>query len=83
MYSMSDFIRKHDNDNKVKNAIADCIVKNMTKEVALDVLAEDMQKRLYDFIFSSEDLDIDDGSNVKRDFTKAIKDVLSEYFHTK
>ena len=55
----------------------------MTKEIALDTLAEDIQKRLYDFIYDSEELDIDDGSNVKRDFTKAIRNILSEYFESK
>lgn len=80
MYSIDEFIRKNDTENKVKNAIADCLVKNMTKEVALDVLANDLQKRLYDFIYDSEELDIDDGSNVQRDFVKAIREILEEYF---
>ena len=52
----------------------------MTKEVALDILADDIQKRLYDFIWSSDEIDIDDGSNVRRDFVKAIKNILTEYF---
>lgn len=79
-YSLDEFVRKHDKDNKVKKAIAECLTENMTKEVALDVLANDIQKRLYDFIWDSDELDIDDGSNVRRDFIKAIRDILSEYF---
>ena len=80
-YSLDDFIRKNDKEGKVKSAIADCLVENMPKEVAVDVLANDIQKRLYDFIWSSDELDIDDGSNVQRDFTKAIKNILEEYFY--
>lgn len=56
MYSIDEFIRKNDTNNKIKNAIADCLVENMTKEVALDILANDLQKRLYDFIYDSEEL---------------------------
>lgn len=84
-YTINEFIRKNDTDNKVKNAIAECLAENMNKELALDTLSEDLQKRLYNFIWSSEELDIDNGSNIQRDFTKAIKDILSEYFkaHTK
>ena len=80
MYTIDEFIRKNDIENNVKRAIANCLTKNITKEVALDVLANDLQVRLYDFIYDSEDLDIDDGSNVRRDFIKAIKDILTEYF---
>ena len=54
----------------------------MTKEVALDILANDLQKRLYDYIWSSDDLDIDDGSNVQRDFIKEIRNILGEYFES-
>ena len=80
MYTIDEFIRKNDTENNVKKAIANCLTENITKEVALDVLANDLQVRLYDFIYDSEDLDIDDGSNVRRDFIKAIKDILTEYF---
>lgn len=80
MYTIDEFIRKNDTENKIKRAIANCLAENMTKEVALDILANDLQKRLYDFIYDNEALDIDDGSNVQRDFTKAIKDILEEYF---
>ena len=80
MYTIDEFIRKNDIENNVKRAIANCLTENITKEVALDVLANDLQVRLYDFIYDSEDLDIDDGSNVRRDFIKAIKDILTEYF---
>lgn len=80
MYLLSDFIRKYDKDNKVKKAIANCIAGNMTKEIAIDILSKDLQERLYDFIFDSEELDIDDGSNVERDFINTIKNILSEYF---
>ena len=80
MYSLDKFIRKNDSDNKIKTAIADCITENMTKEIAIDTLAEDLQIRLYDFISDSEDLSIDDGSNIRRDFTNAIRNILLEYF---
>ena len=80
MYTIDEFIRKNDIENNVKRAIANCLTENITKEVALDVLANDLQVRLYDFVYDSEDLDIDDGSNVRRDFIKAIKDILTEYF---
>ena len=80
MYTIDEFIRKNDIENNVKRAIANWLTENITKEVALDVLANDLQVRLYDFIYDSEDLDIDDGSNVRRDFIKAIKDILTEYF---
>ena len=79
-YSLDNFIRENDTDNKVKKAIADCITENITKEIAIDTLAHDLQKRLYDFIDDSEDLWIDDGSNVQRDFTKTIINILTEYF---
>lgn len=79
-YSLDEFVRKNDKEEKIKNAIANCLIENMTKEVALDILADDIQKRLYDFIWSSDELDIDDGSNIRRDFVKAIKNILEEYF---
>ena len=79
-YSLDEFVRKNDKEGKIKNAIANCLIENMTKEVALDILADDIQKRLYDFIWSSDELDIDDGSNIRRDFVKAIKNILEEYF---
>ena len=72
-YSIDEFIRKHDKEGNVKKAIADCLTQNMTKEVALDILAHDLQVRLYDYIWSDPDLNIDDGSNVRSDFTKEIK----------
>lgn len=78
--SLDEFVRKNDTDGKIKKAIGDCITENMTKEIALDILANDLQIRLYDFIFNSEELDIDDGSNVQRAFIRAIRDILSEYF---
>lgn len=81
--TVSEFIQANDKENKVKKAIADCITENMTKEIALDVLSEDIQKRLYDFISYDEELDIDNGDNTKRIFTKAIRDILSEYFDNK
>ena len=73
MYSLDGFIRENDSDNMVKKAIADCIIKNMTKEIAIDILSQDLSKRLEDYLF-------DDGSNVQRDFTKAIENILTEYF---
>lgn len=79
-HTLDSFIRENDKENKVKKAIVECLTENMTKEVALDTLANDLQKRLYDYIWSSDDLDIDDGSNVQRDFIKEIKRILSEYF---
>lgn len=79
-HSLADFIRNHDTNGTVKKSIADCICKNMSRDVALDTLAEHLQKDLYDYISDSEDLDIDDGSNVRRDFTKTIRNILAEYF---
>ena len=73
MYSLDDFIRANDSDNIVKKAIADCIIENMTKEIAIDILAQDLSKRLEDYLF-------DDGSNVLRDFNRDINDILTEYF---
>lgn len=80
MYTLDGFIRANDKENKVKKAIVECLTQNMTKEVALDTLADELRKRLYGFVWDSDELDIDDGSNVRRDFTKAIRDILSEYF---
>lgn len=82
MYSLDNFIRENDTEDKVKKAIIDCLVKNMTEEVAIEILSNDLQKRLYDFIYTSEELSIDDGSNVERDFKKTIKDILLEYFNS-
>lgn len=83
MYTLDEFIRINDKENKVKKAIVECLTENMTKDIALDVLVNDLQKQLYDFIYDSEDLDIDNGSNIKRDFTKAIRNILNEYFDIK
>lgn len=80
MYSLDKFIRENDTDGKVKEAIVSCLMGNMTKEIALDTLANDLQKRLYDFISDSETMDIDSGSNVERAFTSAILTILKEYF---
>ena len=79
-HTLDGFIRENDKEGKVKKAIVDCLTENMTKEVALDILANDLQKRLYDYIWSSDDLDIDDGSNVQRDFIKEIRNILGKYF---
>ena len=81
-HTLDGFIRENDKENKVKKAIIECLTENMTKEVALDILANDLQKRLYDYIWHSDDLYIDDGSNVQRDFIKEIKRILGEYFDT-
>ena len=81
MYSLDRFIRENDTDGKVKEAIVNCLVENMTKEIALETLANDLQKRLYDFIFDSETMDIDSGGNVERAFTATILTILEEYFH--
>lgn len=78
--TLDSFIRENDKEGKIKNAISSCIMENMTKEVALNTLANDLQKRLFDFIYKSSDLDIDDGSNVERDFKDAILEILKEYF---
>lgn len=80
MHTIDEFIRKNDTENKVKHAIADCLAKNMTKEISLDVLANGLQKRLYDFIDGNEGVDIDDDSNVQRDSVKTIRKILEEYF---
>lgn len=81
-HTLDGFIRENDKEGKVKKAIVDCLTANMTKEVALDILANDLQKRLYDYIWSSDDLGIDDGSNVQRDFIKEIRNILTEYFES-
>jgi len=80
-YDLGRFVQKHDTDGHIKKAIANCISENMTQEISLDLLSNDLQKTLYSFIWENENLDIDDGSNVERDFTQAIKDVLLEYFN--
>ena len=73
MYSLDSFIRENDTDNKVKKAIADCITENMTKEIAIDTLVNDLSKRLEGYLF-------DDGSNLLRGFERDIKNILTEYF---
>ena len=73
MYSLDSFIRENDTDNKVKKAIADCIIENMTKEIAIDTLVNDLSNRLEGYLF-------DNGSNVLRGFERDIKNVLTEYF---
>ncbi|WP_143322728.1 hypothetical protein [Clostridium sp. HBUAS56010] len=80
MYTLTDFIKDFDNDNKVKKSISNCITQNMNKDIALEVLSQDLEEKLYEWIEYNDDLDIDDGSNVRRDFKKAIVDILSEYF---
>lgn len=80
LYTLDRFIRENDTENEVKKAIINCLVENMNKEIAIDALSNDLQERLYDFIYVSEELDIDDGSNIKRAFTDTIKDILTEYF---
>ena len=80
MYTLDEFIRTNDKDNKVKNAIASCLTENMTKEVAVETLASDLQVKLYGYILKNDDLSIDDGSNVRRAFTKEIEKILSDYF---
>ena len=82
-YDLDRFIQKHDTEGKIKKSIANCISENMTKEISLDLLSNDLQETLYSFIWENENLNIDDGSNVQRDFTNAIKDVLLEYFNDK
>ena len=77
-YDLGRFIEKHDTDGSIKESIANCISENMTKEISLDLLSNDLQETLYSFIWENENLDIDDGSNVERDFTQAIKDVVKE-----
>jgi hypothetical protein len=80
LYTLDRFIRENDTENEVKKAIINCLVENINKEIAIDILSNDLQERLYDFIYDSEELDIDDGSNIKRAFTATIKDILAEYF---
>lgn len=80
-YDLGRFIQKHDTDGNIKKSIANCISENMTKEISLDLLSNDLQETLYGFIWENENLNIDDGSNVERDFTQTIKDVLLEYFN--
>ena len=73
MLSIDEFIKLYDKDNKVKFAIIECLSENMTKEVALDILTNDLRKHLYKFLY-------DTGSNIERDFINTIKDVLADYF---
>jgi hypothetical protein len=80
MYTLTDFIKEFDGDNTVKKSISNCIAKNMNKDIALELLSLDLQEKLYELIWDNDDLGIDDGSNVKRDFKKAIVKTLSEYF---
>mgnify|MGYP000898524919 CR=1 FL=1 len=80
MYGLSNVIQEYDTENVIKKAICETVTKNLTKEVSLDALADDLQERLYDYIDESDDLNIDDGSNVRVDFTNEIKRILNEYF---
>lgn len=80
MYSLDEFIRAYDKDHTVRKAIAACLTENMTKEVAIETLANDLQRRLYRYIDYDENLSIDDGSNIARAFTKEIERILAEYF---
>jgi len=80
MYSIGDFIDKYDSNFDIKRGIADELVNNTSVEFKIDLLANDLQKKLYDYIFESDDLDIDDGSNVERDFRNEIKRILEQYF---
>lgn len=80
MTTLVDFISQYDTDNTVKKAISNCICGNITKSVAIDALALDLQKRLYQYIWSNDDLSIDDGNNVEIGFREEIIDILTEYF---
>ena len=80
MYSIGDFIEQYDSDYEIKHSIADNLINNTSKEFRIDLLVDDLQIKLYDYIFESEDLDIDDGSNVERDFRNEIKRILEQYF---
>lgn len=82
MYTLDGFIRENDTENEVKKAVVNCLVKNMTKEIAIDVLSNDLKERLYGYIYDSEEISIDGGSNVERAFTETIRDILAEYFNS-
>lgn len=81
MTTLADFIRQYDIDNTIKKAISNCICRNITKSVVIDVLASDLQERLYQYIRNNNDLSIDDGSNIERGFRQEIIDILTEYFN--
>lgn len=78
--SITEFICKHDTEHKVRNAIIDVLATNLTKDITLDIIAEDLQKHLYEYIDSNDDLEIDNGDNIRRDFTNEIKHILGKYF---
>lgn len=79
-YTINDFIKKHDRENTVHTAIANILTANINFDVAIDILAEDLQKHLYEYINTNDDMSIDDGSDIQRHFTNEIKHVLSQYF---
>jgi hypothetical protein len=80
MKQIDEVIREYDTDGVIKKSICEAISKNMTNELAIESLASDLQVRLYGYIFASDALSIDDGTNVERDFREAIKEILKEYF---
>ena len=51
MYSIGDFIDKYDSNFDIKRRIADELVNNTSVEFKIDLLANDLQKKLYDYIF--------------------------------
>ena len=83
MRQVDEVIRDYDTEGIIRKSICEAVSRNMTKELAIDSLATDLQKRMYDFIFFSDDMSIDDGSNVERGFREAVKTILLEYFGTK
>lgn len=77
--TIGDFIKLYDSDNKIKESIVNCLSENITREFAIDLLAKDLQTRLYDFIKASEECNIDSGSSVYFAFLQEIKMTLNKY----
>lgn len=73
MNDLERFIESYDTENTVKNAIGKCLIDNMTTEFSIDILTSILGDKLSPWLF-------DDGSNVRRDFEKEIRCVLTKYF---
>lgn len=74
-YSLESFIRQNDTDGIVKDAVKECIIRNLDKDISIDILADSIVNKIEGYLF-------DDGSNVIRDLTNDIKCTLNSYFDT-
>jgi hypothetical protein len=68
IYGLGEIIREYDKDDEIKKAICKVICKNITEDIAFNAL--------------SEDLSIDDGSNIRIGFTEEIENILRLYFQS-